>query len=260
LGWPFDPSVYAGLVALFLGHAWLARGVGDATRRHSLYFGLGLLTIWVSLETPIDTIADHYLDSVHILQHVFLGFVAPPLMLLGLSPGMAARLVRIPGVRAITEPVPAQVVAGVVMVVWHLPALYDATLYSETLHVIEHVTFIGAGLLLYWPILQSTSAQARWQLSPGIKLLYMLIATLPQDAVALALIFSRVPFYEFYANAPRLVASLDPVIDQTVAGAVLMTLGKLTIGIAALAVFIRWFSDEQRSDQAGMTYRRVMRR
>jgi putative membrane protein len=251
LSWPFDPTVYAGLVALFLGHAWLARGVGDVRRRHSLYFGLGLFTIWASLETPIDTIADHYLDSVHMLQHVLLGFVAPPLMLLGLSTGMAGRLVRVPGVRAITEPVPAQVVAGVVMVVWHLPPLYDATLYSEALHVMEHVTFIGAGVLLYWPLIQSTSAQARWQMSPGIMLLYMLVATLPQDAVALALIFSRVPFYEYYTHAPRLIASLDPVIDQTVAGAVLMTLGKLTMGIAGLAVFIRWFSAEHKADQVG---------
>ena len=260
MGWPFDPTVYAGLVALFLGHAWLARGVSDARRRHSLYFGLGLFTIWVSLETPIDTIADHYLDSVHMLQHVLLGFVAPPLMLLGLSPDMVARLVRIPGVRTITEPVPAQVIAGVVMILWHLPRLYDATLYSEALHITEHLTFIAAGVVLYWPMLQATSAYARWQMSPGIKLLYMLMATLPQDAIALVLIFSRTPFYEFYANAPRLVASLDPVIDQTVAGAILMTLGKLTITIAAIAVFVRWFGADHRSDLAGVTYRRVMRR
>jgi putative membrane protein len=253
MGWPLDPTVYAGLVLLYLGHAWLARGVGDFQRRHSLYFGLGLLTIWVALETPIDTIADHYLDSVHMLQHVLLGFVAPPLMLLGLSPGMVARLVRLPAVRALTEPIPAQIIAGAVMIVWHLPALYDATLYSEPVHVVEHLTFIAAGLLLYWPMLQATSAHARWQMSPGAKLLYMLLATLPQDAVALALIFSRVTFYEYYTHAPRLVASLTSVIDQTVAGAVLMIFGKATIAIAAIAVFIRWFSSEHEADQAPRT-------
>ena len=250
MGWPFDPSVYAGLVALFLGHAWLARGVSDARRRHSLYFGLGLFTIWVSLETPIDTIADHYLDSVHMLQHVLLGFVAPPLMLLGLTPDMVARLVRIPGVRAITEPVPAQVIAGVVMILWHLPPLYDATFYSEALHITEHLTFIAAGVVLYWPMLQATSAYARWQMSPGIKLLYLLVATLPQDAVALALIFSRVPFYEYYTHTPRLVASLTPLVDQTLAGAILMVIGKATIVIAALAVFFRWFSSDSREEEA----------
>ena len=253
MSWPLDPTVYAGLVVLYFGHAWLARGLDDVERKRSLFFGLGLLTLWLALETPIDTIADRYLDSVHMLQHVLLGFVAPPLMLLGLSPGMVARLVRVPGLQAITEPIPAQLVAAAVMIVWHLPPLYDATLYSEPLHVVEHLTFIVAGALLFWPMLQATSAHARWQMSPGMKLIYMLVATLPQDGVALAFIFSRVPFYEFYAHAPRLVASLDAVTDQTVAGAVLMTLGKLTMGVSAIAVFIRWFADEHRADEARLT-------
>ena len=247
--WTVDPSVYAGLVVLFLGHAWLAGQVTDARKRHSLYFGLGLVTLWLALETPIDTISDYYLDSVHMLQHVLIGFVAPPLMLLGLSPNMVERIVRVPGIRTVTEPVPAQLIAGIVMVGWHLPPLYDATLYSGGLHVFEHVMFIAAGVVLFWPMLAATSAQARWQMSPGAKLLYMLVATLPQDGVALALIFSRVPFYEYYTHAPRLVSSLTPLIDQTVAGAVLMVLGKATMAVAAIAVFVGWFGSEQRADQ-----------
>ena len=248
--WPFDVSVYAGLIGLFLGHAWLAGRVSDARRKHSLYFGLGLVTLWFALETPLDTISDHYLDSVHMVQHVLLGFVAPPLMLLGLSSRMVGQIVRVPGVRALTEPVPAQVIAGVVMIAWHLPALYDATLASEPLHIVEHVTFIGAGVAMYWPMLEATSAHAHWQMSPGAKLLYMLLATLPQDGVALALIFSRVPFYDYYVHAPRLIPSLTPLIDQTVAGAVLMTFGKATIVVAAIAVFYRWFASDHRADQA----------
>ena len=238
-----------GLVALFLGHAWLARGAPDAQRRHSLYFGLGLLTIWVALETPIDTIGDYYLDSVHMLQHVLLGFVAPPLMLLGLSAHMAATIVRVPGLRFLLEPVQAQVIAGVVMIVWHLPALYDATLRSEDLHIVEHLMFIGAGAALYWPMLEATSSVLRWNMSPVAKLIYMLLATLPQDAIALVLMFSRVPFYEFYTQVPRLVESLTPLVDQTVAGAVLMILGKVTIAVAGLTVFFRWFAAERRDDE-----------
>jgi putative membrane protein len=247
--WPVDFTVYAGLVVLFLGHAWLASTVTDAQRKHTFYFGLGLIVLWFALETPLDTISDYYLDSVHMLQHVLLGFVAPPLMLLGLSPQMVGRIVRVPGIRVITEPVPALVIAGLVMIVWHLPALYDATLYNGTLHVVEHVMFIAAGVLMYWPIIEATASQARWRMSPGAELLYMLVATLPQDGVALALIFSRVPFYEYYTHAPRLVASLTPVIDQTVAGAVLMILGKATLAVAAIAVFTRWFGAEHRADQ-----------
>ena len=247
--WPVDLTVYAGLVVLFLGHAWLAGSVTDAQRKHTFYFGLGLVVLWFALETPLDTISDYYLDSAHMVQHVLLGFVAPPLMLLGLSPQMVGRILRVPGIRAITEPVPALVIAGLVMVVWHLPVLYDATLYNGTLHVVEHLMFIAAGVLMYWPIIEATASQARWRMSPGAELLYMLLATLPQDGVALALIFSRVPFYEYYTHAPRLVASLTPVIDQTVAGAVLMILGKATLAVAAIAVFVRWFGSEQRADR-----------
>lgn len=206
--------------------------------------------MWIALETPIDTISDHYLDSVHMLQHVLLGFVAPPLMLLGLSPAMAGRLARLPGVRPVTEPVPAQVIAAAVMVGWHLPPLYDATLRNEEIHIVEHLTFIGAGVLLYWPIVEATSQHARWRMSPGARLVYILLATLPQDGVALALIFSRVPFYEYYAQARRLIPGFTALIDQTVAGAVLMVLGKLTLAIAALTVFFRWFGAEQQADRA----------
>jgi cytochrome c oxidase assembly factor CtaG len=147
-----------------------------------------------------------------------------------------------------------------VMIGWHLPALYDATLYSGPLHVLEHMMFIGAGLVMYWPMLDATSAHSGWRLSPGAKLLYMLVATLPQDGVALALIFSRVPFYEYYTHAPRLVSSLTPIVDQTLAGAVLMILGKATLAIAAIAVFVRWFGSERRADQidvAGLQSGRV---
>ncbi len=248
--WPFDPTVYAGLLVLFFGHAWLARSVEDAERKHTLYMLAGLLTMWVALETPIDTISDGYLDSVHMLQHVLLGFVAPPLLLLGLSHDMAARLASVPFVRAVTEPVPAQVIAGAVMVFWHVPALYDATLRSESLHVFEHVTFIAAGVVLFWPVLRETSRWSRWHMSSGAKLLYLLVATIPQDGVALALLFSRDPFYEFYTHVPRLVPGLTPVIDQTLAGAVLMVLGKATMTVCGLAVFFDWFGAEHREDLA----------
>jgi putative membrane protein len=247
--WPFDWTVYAGLAVLFLGHAWLMRGASDARPRHTLYLLAGLATLWIALETPIDTISDRYLDSVHMLQHVLLGFVAPPLMLLSLSREMVARIVRVPGVRQLTEPVQAQVIAAAVMIAWHLPPLYDATLRSENLHIVEHVTFVGAGLALFWPVIEATSAHARWRMSAGARLVYLLLATLPQDGVALALIFSRVPFYEFYTHAPRLIEGLTALIDQSIAGAVLMIFGKVTMAVAALTIFFRWFGAEHGADR-----------
>jgi putative membrane protein len=248
--WPFDPTVYAGLLALFAGYAVLSRSVDDARPKHRLYFVAGLIVLWVALESPIDTISDGYLDSVHMVQHVLLGFVAPPLMLLGLSYQMAGRLAAIPLVRALTEPVPAQIIAAAVMIVWHVPALYNATLDSEALHVFEHLTFIAAGAVLFWPVIRDTSRWCRWQMSPGARLIYLLVATIPQDGVALALLFSRDPFYAYYTRVPRLVPGLTPVIDQTLAGAALMVLGKAAMLVCGLAVFFEWFGAEHREDMA----------
>lgn len=239
--WPLDPTVYLGLVALWLGHAWLGRG-REPGRIRTLYFGLGLFALWLALETPVDTLSDHYLDSVHMVQHVLLALVAPPLLLLGLSQPMAARLAAVPGVSAVTEPAPAQLLAAGIMIAWHLPVLYNATLNSEGLHVVEHLMFIASGLLFWWPLIAATSAQSRWTLSAPGKLLYLLVGTLPQDGIALVLSFSRVPFYDFYTHVPRLLPQLDVVTDQTLAGAVLMVLGKVSFLVVALVVFFRWMS------------------
>lgn len=248
IAWPFDVTVYAGLVALFFGHAWLARDAADAERKHTLFFLAGLFVLWIALETPIDTLSDRYLDSVHMFQHVLLAFVAPPLMLLGLSSSMAARIVRVPGLRPLLEPIPAEVIAALVMIVWHVPAFYDATLRNDALHVVEHLMFIASGVFLYWPLIDATSAQAHWQMSPGAKLLCILLVTLPQDGIALALLFSRQPFYEFYTTVPRLIPGFTPLIDQTIAGATLMIAGKITLAVAALVIFFRWFGAEQAED------------
>ena len=256
MSWPVDWTVYAGLLALFFGHAWLARDRG-LPRIRSLYFGLGLVCVWAALETPIDTLSDHYLNSVHMLQHVLLGVIAPPLLLLGLNREMAAVVARVPGVRAVTEPVPAQVIAGAVMLMWHLPALYEAALYREELHIVEHLTFIGGGVVFWWPIMDATSAHSRWRLSAWGKLLYILVGTFPQDAVALVLQFSRTPFYEFYTRVPRIVRGLDPVTDQTAAGAILMGFGKVSYLVGAAVIFVRWFNAEIRADLEGAAARKA---
>ena len=252
LSWPLDPTVYAGLAALAVAY-WLVGLDRLDSRLRPVCFALGLLVTWAALETPLDRVADLYLQSVHMLQHVLLGIVAPPLLLLGLSPVAAARLARLPWVRFYTEPVPAQLIAATVMVAWHLPPLYEATLYSEPLHVFEHLSFIAAGLVFWWPVLQSTSRQARWQLSGWAKLVYLLAGTLPQDGVSLALIFSRSVFYEFY-TAVRPVAPWDAAADQTIAGVVLMVFGKSSFVVAALAIFFRMFargSEADVTDQGG---------
>ena len=247
MSWPFDWTVYLGLALFGAGYAVLARGLG-CRPRHAAWFSLGTLTIWVALETPIDTLADGYLQSVHMVQHVLLLVVAPPLLLLGLSPSMARAVAAWPGVRRATDPWPALAASSVILVGWHIPALYDLTLQSESIHIVEHLTFIAAGLLFWWPVLRATSAAARRQLGDGWKLVYLFAGTIPQDAVALPLIFSRALFYPFYGTAPRLAGWLTPVVDQDVAGVVMMVLAKVSVLIAMLVIFFRWVAREQGPD------------
>lgn len=252
LRWPFDPTVYAGLLIFSAAYVLLARGRGFQARRGA-WFALGVLTFWVALETPIDTLSDAYLMSVHMVQHVLLLFVGPPLVLVGLTPAMARRLVRLPGVTWLTRPWQAQVIAGATLIAWHLPPLYDLTLQNEGVHVFEHLTFIAAGLMFWWPALRATSAASDRPLSEGWKLLYLFAGTLPQDAVALPLLFSRTTFYPFYDSAPRLVPWLTPGVDQDVAGAVMMLVAKAGILIALLVIFFRWLSREHAADRAGLS-------
>jgi putative membrane protein len=250
VSWPLDPSVYAGLLLFLGGYLVLARSIPHR-RLNELYFGLGVFTIWLALETPLDTLGDCCLQSVHMLQHVLLGVVAPPLLLLGLAPAMARWCTEhLPGLDRVASPVPAQLVAGAVMIVWHLPALYDLTLQSEAVHILEHLSFIAAGVVFWWPALDATSTTLRPRLGEGARLLYLFVGTFAQDGVALALIFSRVPFYSFYEHAPRLLPSLTVVADQTLSGAVLMLVGKVSYAIAMLAIFFRWIARERTDEPA----------
>ena len=185
-----------------------------------------------------------------MLQHVLIGLVAPPLLLLALSPSMVALLLRLPGLRALTEPVPAQLLFALVMGAWHLPALYDLTLRSEPVHVFEHLTFIAGGALFWWPVVGVTSAAARWRLGEAGRVLYLLFGTVPADTVAVILMFSRAPFYSFYVQAPRLVPGVDPVTDQVLAGVVLMVVGKLSYLVAILEIFFRWLARARAEEAA----------
>jgi cytochrome c oxidase assembly factor CtaG len=114
---------------------------------------------------------------------------------------------------------------------------------------VEHLTFIGGGVLFWWPVIRATSRQSHWQLSPGGRLLYLFVGTFPQDGVALALQFSRTSFYEFYTHAPRLIPGLDPVTDQTIAGVILQLFGKTSFLVAGLVIFFQWFGKEMGADR-----------
>jgi putative membrane protein len=245
--WPFDPTVVGGLVAASLAYAWLARRMHAGLGR-ALSFAMGLLVVWLALETPLDPIADRYLQGAHMAQHMLLMTVAPPLLLLGLTPSMAAFVLRVPGLRRLTEPVPALMVYAAVMIGWHVPPVFALALRDPLVHIAGHLAFLGAGSLFWWPVIRSTGVHARQRLDEPQIIVYLLAGMLPMMAVSLPLQFSRQLFYPYYADAPRLVPGITPVIDQNIAGAVMMLMEMVATGIETVIVICRWLGDAVRAD------------
>ena len=99
--------------------------------------------------------------TAHMAQHMLLMAIAPPFLLLGLSRSMAAVLLRVPPLRPLTEPVPAQAAYAAVMIGWHLPPLYSLALRDPVVHVLEHLAFLAAGTLFWWPVIRATRVHSR---------------------------------------------------------------------------------------------------
>ena len=240
--WTWEPTVLAGLVALAGGYVWLLRsGLQPASwsPMARVYFAGGLLVLFLALSSPIDTGGDRYLFSLHMLQHILLAMVVPPLLLLGLpEPWRAFDRLRI-------SPLVANVVFNVVLAVWHVPFLYEATLRNQPIHVLEHLSFLAAGILFWWPIIQP-STRARAMTVVG-KMAYLGFAGVPPTILGLAFILSQSVIYPFYAAAPR-VTPLTPLDDQLIAGLIMFGLGNL---IYFVAIWIIFFSLDDKRATAG---------
>lgn len=221
----------AGLAALALAYGWLVRTGGQSMSWSPLariYFAGGLLVLFGALTSPIDTGGDHYLFSLHMLQHLMLAMIAPPLLLLGLPDQWRAID------RFHVSPLAANIVFNLVLAVWHLPFLYESTLRNVPLHVLEHFTFVAAGLLFWWPIIVSSSG--RKAMSVIGKIAYLGFAGVPPTILGLAFILSPTVLYPFYAAAPR-VTPLSPLDDQLFAGLVMFGLGNIIYFIAISIIF-----------------------
>jgi putative membrane protein len=232
----------AGTLALTGGYVWLIRGGGRTAGWSPLaraYFAGGLLVLFLALESPIDVGGDHYLFSLHMLQHLMLAMIVPPLLLLGLPEEWRAFD------RFHVSPLAASLIFNLVLAVWHLPFLYEATLRNEPVHVLEHLTFLAAGVLFWWPIL--VPAGQRHAMSVIGKIAYLGFAGVPPTILGLAFILAPTVIYPFYAAAPR-VTPLSPLDDQLVAGLVMFGLGNL---IYFAAIWVIFFTLDDKRATAG---------
>jgi cytochrome c oxidase assembly factor CtaG len=218
----FEPLfIVLSAVALY-GYVRLARTVERPSAFRATLFGLGLLLVAVPLNSPLETIAIHYLLLVHLLQNVMIADWAPPLLVLGLTP---ARLAVWYGV--------------------HLPFFYDYALRHPWLLNVEHLLLLAAGLVFWWPVF----AELPQRLSSALKLVYLGAAYVGSAFLSLALIFSASAFYGFYEEAPRLWG-LSAEKDQNLGG-ILMNGEQMIVFFAALSYFLmRLLSEEEEAQRA----------
>jgi putative membrane protein len=249
--------VVLGCALLALGYAlaigpWRRRlGAGTPTPEwgRATLFLLGLVTVLVSLNGPIHDWSDRYLFSAHMVQHLLLGQVFAPLILLGLPPWLVRRLLAGARVRALWDRL-AGVPTGFVLYtvffsLWHLPVFYDLMMRQHSIHIAMHLVFMGTAVLLWWPIVGGAAVTR--PLSAPAQLLYLFLLSIPMMAVAALLVFAARPFYEWYALAPRLY-ELSPLDDQRMGALIMWIPGSLYCWAVMSVIYFRWAGREERAE------------
>src|SRR5271166_3327561 len=170
----------------------------------AICFLLGMLTLWIALASPLDTFSS-FIITAHMLQHMLLMMVAPPLIWLGAPliplvrglPVFAAREFAGPFLNwsvanrighTLTNPVCALLLMGGAMFAWHTPALYELALASASWHEVEHACFFITSIIFWWPVVQPWPSRAQWPRWAMVP--YLLVADLQNTALSAILVFS----------------------------------------------------------------------
>lgn len=249
------------LLALALLQGAYLLGVGPLRERYNLAeevnprqiatFTAGVLVIFFAVTSPIHILSEQFLFSMHMLQHLLLTLVAPPLLILGvpdwlirplLRPNWAFRIARYA-----THPIVALAASNFIFALWHIPALYNATLTHYAVHGAEHILMIGTALLMWWPLTSNLPELPR--LSYPLQMGYLFILSIAQIIVFAIVTFAPEPIYDFYVHAPR-IWNISPLVDQQIGGVIMKVgSGMLFLGLF-IAIFFKWYNQEEKQRKA----------
>ena len=256
-GFTLHWSTVFGLLALWALYEWRAavHGRANATQRPSVLqracFIAGLGAMFGTLNGPVHDISDYYLFTGHMVQHLVLTFVAPPLLLLGTPGWMLRPALRVRPVAAfarfVTSPRAAFAIFNLTLAAWHLPPMYNSAMYYHSVHIGQHLMFLVTAVIVWWPLLSPLPELPRLSY-PG-QMLYSFLMTLPMTVVSIFIVYSDHVLYPAYASAPRLWG-LSPLEDQRLGGLIMWIPGGLFFYLLASVIFFRWQSSA-RDDSAG---------
>ena len=257
-------SVTLSLVGLVYLHRWLrvAWRVSHCVKVWRAWsFFVGLLMVWVGLASPLSFL-DQDLLTAHMVQHLLLMTLAPPLILLGapfklLPQRPAQRLAKVIArplsgapmrqmSRMFLHPAVGWLGASATLVVWHIPSIFMFGLQSDFWHGIEQASFLVAGLLFWWPVIEPSRNDLKWPESSI--LLYLFLATLPCDILSGFLVFCDRVVYPVYLSSPR-SSGLSALEDQQCAGALMWTCVTIVYLIAGTIFAARLLSPHRLDDR-----------
>ena len=254
--------VVGGLAVLYL---WAAasheRATGEALepRRRRMFLG-GVAALLVGATWPVHDLAESYLYSMHMVQHMLFTFLGAPLLLAGTPPWMWRALLRPAPLRAVwsvfTRPVVALIVANGVLLFTHWPEIVDLSVGSELAHFSLHTLLLGSAIVMWWPVLSPLPELP--SLSPPGQMLYLFFQSLAPTIPASFLTFGTSPLYPVYAGFPR-IWGVDPLSDQLIAGLVMKLVGGAILWVVIAVVFFRWAHKEQTEGWDELKFRNVER-
>jgi cytochrome c oxidase assembly factor CtaG len=258
-GWAWYPSVLIGIslwtaaYLILIGRLRRRNTQGEAPKMwQQIAFHSGTLTLLLALISPLDELGDEYLFSAHMLQHLLMMFVTAPLWLLGSPAGLIDLILPkqlvVPALW-MTRPVTAFIVFTSVMYIWHVPAFYNVAQANEGVHIFEHLSYLGAGLIGWWPVASRAGAGVPKTPAP-LSMLYLFLMTIPCTALSAILTFSAKPFYASYMEAPRMLG-LSVLEDQRLGGLLMWIPTHMIILLALGITFFKWFSgnENRQADQ-----------
>jgi putative membrane protein len=241
----------------------LGRSRGRTARWRAVSFYTALAVTAVALEGPIDDYAPTLL-WVHMLQHVLLlTFVAPLIVLgapwmsiwrplpLGFRRTVAKKVSRSPAFaplrwlgRQLDRPWPALIVCSGALLLWHWPPAYDLAVRVEAVHVLEHLSFVLFGVLLWMQIFDSPPLRARLPLSVAV--FYMLAFDVVCWLLSLVLAFASSPLYPTYAHLAHRAEGISALADQQIAGGVMLGPGSLAATLYVFVGLYLWLGEGER--------------
>jgi putative membrane protein len=255
--WDFDWSVILGCVLSLMVYFVKAR----ADLWQKICFTSGICILFLSLQSPLDTLGDTYLFSAHMAQHLLLILLVPPLLLLGISESEArswlknARIARTE--RALGNPYVAWFIGIATMTVWHVPALYNLALAHESLHIFQHLSFLASATIVWWPVLHPLPER---RLHTGAAVAYLFAAAAENSILGIILTFMPIGHYPAYLHPKDDLGALDLIRnrwgisaaqDQTLGGLLMWVPGCSIYFAAILAILGRWYARSDVDEDLG---------